>query len=70
MVGYQFRRWGDTDHLVPSAGSGLLLDSPEDRCQGRKVRSQQDTKRIVLRINGNSFEDDCMHPHNHVLNGL
>lgn len=71
VMGSQLRRWGVILTIWCQAlAFGLPLNSPEDRRQGQKVRSQQDIRRIVLRIGGDSFEDDCMRPHNHVLNGL
>lgn len=60
----------DADHLVPSTGLWAAIWLSEDWHEGQSVRSQQDATQIALSVDGDSFEDDCMHPHNHLLNGL
>lgn len=68
---------GDADHFGAKRWPlGLPLDGPETDTEGQNGRSQPDAEwevsgcSLSMDGGGSSFEDDCMHPRSHLLNGL
>lgn len=61
---------GDADPLVPRVGLWAATWLTQDKRREQNARPQREAGQTTLSIDGSSFEDDCMHPHSHLLNGL